>query len=238
MHRPDPDYDEANRPQLHAPLNPLPFAVWLLALPIIAFEAAFALGQAGIAGGNAALGWRQMAFQQFAFVPDYLRLMWEAQSFPLVDTARIVTYPFVHGSFTHAAMVLVFILALGKMVGEIFRPLALLAVFFGAAVVGALVYTLLPFTHAPLYGGYPAVYGLVGAFTYILWARLGAMQANRARAFTLIGFLLFIQLVFGLIFGTGWDWVAEIAGFGTGFGLSFVVGPGGLKRAMLQIRRR
>lgn len=235
MHRPDPDLHES-RPAPLAPLNPLPWVVWLLALPIIASEAAFALGQAGLVGGNAAIGWRQEAIQRFVYIPDFMRAMWEAQSFPPAEVARLLTYSFVHGSFTHAAMVLVFILALGKMVGEIFRPLALLAVFLGAAVAGALAYTLLPGTHAPLYGGYPAVYGLVGAFTYILWARLGALHANRARAFTLIGALLVIQLVFGLIFGTGWDWVAEIMGFATGFGLSFLVGPGGLRRALNQLR--
>lgn len=237
MHRPDPDHDDSG-PIHTAPLNPLPWVVWLLALPIVAFEVAIALGQAELAGGAAAIGWRQMAFQRFAFVPDYLRAMWEAQTYPWAEVARIVTYPFVHGNFTHAAMVLVFILALGKMVGEIFRPLSVLAVFFGAAIVGAMVYTAVPVAQVPLYGGYPAVYGLVGAFTYILWARLGALRANRARAFTLIGFLLFIQLVFGLIFGSGWDWIAELAGFGTGFGLSFVVGPGGLQRALKQLRQR
>jgi len=140
MHRPDPQHDDGG--QFHtAPLNPLPWVVWALALPIIAFEAAFGLGQAGLAGGASAVGWRLAAIQHFAFVPDILRAMWQAQTFPLSELARIVTYPFVHGSFTHAAMVLVFILALGKMVGEIFRPLAVLAVFFGAAVTGALVYT-------------------------------------------------------------------------------------------------
>lgn len=220
------------------PLNPLPWVVWLLALPIVAFEAVFALGSAGLVGGPAAIGWRQQAYQRFAFVPDYLRSMWEAWVWPLPEVARIVTYPFVHGSFTHALMVLVFILALGKMVGEIFRPLAVLAIFFGAAIIGALVYTALPVTERPLFGGYPAVYGLVGAYTFILWAHLGALQANRARAFTLIGFLLGIQLVFGLVFGGGWDWVAEIAGFATGFGLSFLVAPGGITHAVNLLRRR
>ena len=39
---------------------------------------------------------------------------------------------------------------------------------------------------APLYGGYPAVYGLVGAFTFLLWVRLGMEHTNRLRAFTLM----------------------------------------------------
>ena len=46
-----------------SPLNPLPLAVWLLALPIIACEAVFALGQAGIIGGAQGVGMRLSAMQ-------------------------------------------------------------------------------------------------------------------------------------------------------------------------------
>ena len=92
---------------------------------------------------------------------------------------------------------------------------------------------------APLIGGYPAVYGLVGAFTFLIWTRLAAENANRMRAFTLIGMLLLFQLVFGLIFGgAGLGWIAEIAGFGFGFALSFVLVDGGMARALAQLRQR
>jgi membrane associated rhomboid family serine protease len=50
--------------------------------------------------------------------------------------------------------------------------------------------------------------------------------------------LLAIQLVFGLLFGGNWDWVAEVTGFATGFLLSFVVSPGGFQRAVALIRQR
>lgn len=221
-----------------SPVNPLPPVVWALALPIVALEALLGLGQIGLAGGPEAVGWRLDALQRFAFAPDMLRAMIEAGQYPPAYMARILTYPFVHGTFTHALMVLVFILALGKMVGEVFSGWAVAVVFFGAAVMGALVYSAVPGFSQPLYGGYPAVYGLVGAFTYILWTRLGAANANRARAFTLIGFLLGIQLVFGVLFGGGPDWVAELVGFAAGFGLSFVLAPGGWARAVERMRRR
>ena len=41
-----------------------------------------------------------------------------------------------------------------------------------------------------------------------------------------------------LLFGGGWDWVAEVAGFATGFLLSFVVSPGGWGHVMARLRRR
>ena len=97
---------------------------------------------------------------------------------------RLVTYPFVHFNFTHALFVVVILLALGKMVGEVFRWWAVLVVFFGAAIAGALAYTLVPGLQAPLIGGYPAVYGLIGAFTFLLWVNLAAVGANKYRAFS------------------------------------------------------
>ncbi len=140
---------------------------------------------------------------------------------------------------------IVFLLALGNAVSRVFRPWAVVAVFFGATVAGALIYTLidvfvLPGTRiSPLVGGYPAVYGLLGAFTFLLWTRLGAENANQLRAFTLIGALLGFQLVFGLLFGNaGYGWIAEVAGFCVGFALSFVLVPGGLGRVRRQIRHR
>lgn len=221
-----------------APLNPLPPVVWLLVLPVVAFEAAFALGAAGLAGGPQGIGWRLDAVQRFGFSPQYARTMWDQGFWPWDGVMRFVSYAAVHGSVTHAVFVVVFLLALGKFVGEVFAAWAVLAVALGAAVTGAAVFAAMPRIEAGLIGGYPAVYGLIGAFTYILWMNLGRTGANRARAFSLIGMLLAIQLVFGLLFGGGPDWVADLAGFATGFGLSFVVSPGGWGRIVARLRAR
>ena len=220
------------------PLNPLPMVVWLLALPIIAMEVVLGLGARGLVGGAQGVGWRIDAQQRFAFAPDFLRSMLETGQYPLDGLTRLISYPLVHFNFMHAAFVVVMLLALGKMVGEIFRWWAVLVVFFGAAAVGAFVYALIPEVQVALIGGYPAVYGLIGAFTFLLWVNLAAVGANKIRAFKMIGFLLAFQLVFGVIFGGGWDWVADIAGFATGFLLSFVVSPGGWARVRGKMRQR
>ena len=210
------------------PLNPLPWVVWAIALPIIAMEAVVALAGGGILGGAEWVGWRLQALERFAFSPDYLRYMIEVGSYPLV-----------HGSTMQAVFVVVILLALGKMVGEVFRWWAVLLVFFGAAAVAAVVFTLvLPGVRQPLVGGYPAVYGLIGGFTFLLWVNLAAVGANKYRAFSLIGFLLGVQLVFGLLFGGGWEWVADLAGFATGFLMSFLVSPGGWARVLDKMRQR
>lgn len=221
-----------------APLNPLPVVVWALALPIIAMEVVVNLGSRGLVGGAGAVGWRLDAFERFAFSPDLMRAMIEQGQYPWQQMIRLLAYPLVHGTFTHALFAVVILLALGKMVGEVFRAWAVLLVFFGAGVVGALVYTAVPSVTAPLFGAYPPVYGLIGAFTFLLWVNLAAVGANKYRAFTMIGFLLGIQLVFGLLFGGGPEWIADLTGFATGFLLSFVVSPGGWGRVVQKMRQR
>lgn len=221
------------------PLNPLPWVVWALALPIIAMEAVVALAGAGFLGGAAGVGWRLQAMERFAFSPDYMRYMAEIGSFPAEGLMRLFTYPLVHMSTIHAVFVVVILLALGKMVAEVFRWWAVIAIFFGSAAVAAVVYAIvLPEVSQPLIGGYPAVYGMIGGFTFLLWVNLAAVGANRYRAFTMIGFLLGIQLVFGLLFGGGWEWVADVAGFMTGFLMSFVISPGGWQRVLDKLRQR
>ncbi|MBK5933635.1 rhomboid family protein [Rhodovulum imhoffii] len=220
------------------PLNPLPSVVWLLALPVIAMEIVLGAGAQGLIGGPEAVGWRMRAMEQFAFSPRVMHWMLGTGQFPPGHMARIVTYPFVHASFTHALFALVFLLALGKMVGEIFRAWAVALIFFGSAIMGALVYGVLLPQAAPLVGGYPAVYGLIGAFSFLMWVRLGRTGANQYRAFSLIAMLLGIQLLFGLLFGGPPDWVADLAGFVTGFVLSLLVGPGSWGRVLAKLRQR
>lgn len=219
------------------PLNPLPPVVWLMALPLIAMEAVVQAGAAGFAGPGG-VGWRLDAVQRLAFSPEYLRRMWEAGQWPADGLMRLASYVLVHTNFTHFLFVLVFLLALGKFVGEVYRWWAVLAVVIGSAVAAAVAYTLVPFTQNALIGGYPAVYGLIGAFTYMLWVNLAKTGGNPARAFTLIGFLLGTQLLFGLLFGGGTEWIADFAGFATGFLLSFVVSPGGWARVVAKVRSR
>ncbi|MEI4473157.1 rhomboid family intramembrane serine protease [Frigidibacter sp. MR17.24] len=227
-----------NEPRGESPLNPIPPVVWALFLPVAAMEIVLSAGGSGLVGGAGAIGWRLDALQRFSFSPQLFRWMLENGHWPPGQLVRILTYPFVHGSMTHALFVAVFLLALGKMVAEVFSALAVVTVFVVAAIAGALVYTVIPGDLPPLYGGYPPVYGLIGAFTFILWQRLGAVQANQYRAFSLIGFLLGIQLVFGLIFGGTWQTVSEIAGFAAGFLVSFVVAPGGWRAVLRRLRAR
>lgn len=221
-----------------SPINALPIPVVLLALPMVLVELALQAGAQGFVGGPGAVGWRLSLIQDYAFFAPVFQAMLDTGSFPPEHLVRFVTYPFVHMSITHLIMVLVFLLALGKLAGEVFGTLAVYTIFFGSAVGGALVYWLLTNDPTPIVGGYPAVYGLIGAYSFILWARLAATGESRYRAFGLIAALMFIQLVFGLLFGAGKDWIADLAGFCSGFLLSFLVSPGGWHRVVTRLRQR
>lgn len=224
-------------PEIISPVNPLPPVVVALFLMMIGIEATLSLAARGIIGGPGGIGWRLEAIQSYAFSGLIFDWMQSNGLWPAEHMIRFVSYLFVHSSFTHALFVCVMLLALGKIVGEVFSGFATLAVFIVSGAVGALAYGIILDDQAPLIGGFPGVYGLIGGFTYLLWLKLGELGAQQVRAFSLIGFLMAIQLIFGLLFGVQNDWLADIVGFATGFILSFIVSPGGFSRLREKIRR-
>lgn len=225
-------------PEQHSPVNPVPPLVVALVLVFVGLEAAFSLGARGLAGGPEAIGWRSYAIQTYGFSNRALSWMLENQILRPDYLIRFVSYPFIHASFTHAVFASVMTLALGKFVGERMAQWAVLMLFFGSAVLGALVYGLFLPDGPGLIGAFPGVYGLIGGFTYLMWLRLGEMGAQQLRAFSLIGVLLTLQLIFGLLFGAGTTWIADVAGFVFGFGLSFVLVPGGFGKLRNKIRHQ
>ena len=218
--------------------NRLPAAVVALALAIFGVEVLIGLGERGILGGDDGIGWRVATLREFAFFPEALHWMIETGQAPLELLQRFVTYSFVHRSFAHAIFVVVFLLALGKLVGEVFGNLAVLVLFFACGVFGALIFAGLTDGTRPLVGGYPSVYGLIGAYTFLMWVGYGATGENQYRAFTLIGFLLGIQLVFAVLFGASNDWIADLAGFALGFLLTPALAPGAFGRFLDRMRNR
>ena len=236
LDRADGDRTDGDRRPPVAPLNPVPWIIWALALPMLGIEVYLSATEAlGIAGTT---GLRQSLWLKMAFFPEALRAAWAEGYLPPRDALRLVSYPFVHGSLTHVVFVVVILLALGKFVGEVFRWGAVLAVFLAASVAGAVVSALVPFVTLAVFGGYAPVYGLIGAFTFVLWVGAKVTGANPARAFSMIGLLLGVQLIFGLAFGGGTDWVADLAGFAAGFAVSFAVNPAGWRKLVGWLRGR
>ena len=219
------------------PVNPLPPAVWLLFLVMVGVELAFQLGTLGLVGGPQAVGWRLEAVERFTFSGEIFDWMWQSHRWPAEHLVRFVTYPFVNASMTQMLIAGVMFLAMAKMVAEAMGQVVMLVIFFASAILGATAYALLTEGPMPLLGAFPPVYGLIGAFTWMLWRRLSAVGENQARAFSLIGFLMGIQLIFGLFFDNQNDWVADLAGFFTGFALSYPLAPGGWTKVLRRLRQ-
>jgi membrane associated rhomboid family serine protease len=227
-----------NTPETIPPINPVPPIVLALFAMIMGVEAIFSLGARGLIGGPEAIGWRYAAIQDYGFNSQIMAWMLENGRYPPELMMRFVSYIFVHGSFTHALFAGVMLLALGKFVGEVFSQWATFLLFILSAIAGALIYGLVVSGQPWLIGAFPGIYGLIGGFTYLIWLRLGQMGAQQARAFTLIGFLMGVQLIFGLLFGGNSEWLADLAGFSFGFVLSFFLSPGGFARLRAKIRHR
>lgn len=220
------------------PINDLSPVVIGLALLIIGAESVFQLANAGLLGGPRGIGWRMEGIGMFGFSPAVLERVLVQQDFAPDILWRFVTYPFINGDLLQAAFCAALTLALGKFTTEYFGGLKVLAIYFITAIVGAVVYGLILEGTVPLLGGFTPVYGLIGAYTYVLWLRLGQAGENQLRAFQLIGFLLALQLGFGLIFGGGSAWIAELSGFAAGFGLAIPFAPGGWAQLLARLRER
>ena len=221
-----------------APFNPVPPVVLLLAVVIFGIELIFQAGARGYAGGPEAIGWRNEAVRDFGFHSVVVDWMVQTGRWPLQELMRFLTYPFVHASFTHMIMAGVFLLALGKLVGEVFGNFAVILVFFASSVIGALAYTLFLNDPMPLLGAFPGVYGFIGSYTLMMFISAQRTGDSKLGAFRLIGMLMGIQLLFGLLFGTSNDWVAEVAGFVTGFALTALLVPGTVAHLIARLRQR
>ena len=71
------------------------------------------------------------AIERFGVNPQITHWMLENHHYPLDHLARFVTFSFVHGSMINTAVSCALFLAMGKMVGSAFSPLALLVFLQG-----------------------------------------------------------------------------------------------------------
>lgn len=229
MHDPD-----ASRPPLFQTLPPL---VVGLALLLAGVEAVFQLAAHGVLGGREGIGWRMAAMQGWGFSAPLFDQMVVRREFPAADLARFLSYGAMHASLVHALFAIVLLLALGKAVSERFSATATAVVMAAGMVAGALAYWAVLDGRHLLVGAYPAIYGLLGAFTWSLW--IGSKGKARLLAFRLVALLIGLQVVFGLIEESGNIWVAEAGAFLVGFATAFLVAPDGserLRRARARIR--
>ncbi|MFT5742144.1 MAG: membrane associated rhomboid family serine protease [Paracoccaceae bacterium] len=220
------------------PFNAIPPIILALVVVVIGVEAVLSLADQGWLGGRTGIGWRPAAIQDYGMAPRVVEVIVDQGNYSFDLLKRFVTYPFVHGSFTHALWGTVLLLALGKYVGEVFHPAAVIILFLACTIGGALIYGLTSPRNVGLIGVFAPVYGFIGAYTYLMWLTLGRMGENQLRAFSLIVVLLGIMLVYGMLFGSSPTWIAEIAGFVIGLVLAPILSPGGWRAFVVRLRQR
>lgn len=220
-----------------AALNPMPPVVTALFLMIAGIEGLFALASIGVLGEGFDASWRVLAIERYGMNTNLIAWMRETEDFGVEHLVRFVTFSFLHSSFMQAAIACALFLAMGKMVGSVFSASALIMFFFIPAALGALAYCLISPEAGWLFGAFPGIYGLIGAYTFLLWVSLKAQQVPAGKAFNMIAMLIGIQLIFGIFFSGRLLWIADLAGFIGGFTISVLLLPGGLARLAQALRR-
>ena len=220
-----------------AVINPLPRVIVVLVSAMVLPELVLQLADRGYVGGPEGIGWRTEAIREFGFFDSIFEYMRQTMTFDWNTLHRFVTYPFVNFNLMNMAFGAVLTLALGKGVAEYFRWWAVLAVFFAAAIVAALTMGVFLNEGYPIIGAQGPMFGLIGAYTWMLWLKAGRNRRQQVKAFQIVAFLTFISLIFFFFFNAGYFWVGQLAGFATGFGLSFVLAPDGPARVKGWINR-
>ena len=215
-------------------VNPLPSAVIVLFLIVVLSEIYIAGAEARLWGSfDARIG----LIRQFSFMPEGFERAMSAGLWIPELFWRMLTYPFVHVSLMQGIFASVFILALGKFVGEVLGNFAVVAIFFSSAIFAALGFVLFANSNFPLFGGFPAAYGLIGAFSFVLFSRSEGLLSQQLMAFRLLGILMVINISFSLLQEGPPIWIAEFCGAVTGFISAAIIHPGGIRVIVSKFRR-
>ncbi len=224
-----------------APVNPLPKVLILLCVALAAAEPFLMLQKLGFLGGIAGLDGRSALLQDFFLPAGLLQAMLEAGDFSPQYLSRFISYIFVDGSLIGTIFALVFILAFGNFVARAFAPWRFLVIFFASVLTGGLVYNVLALMigyGGVLAGGMPGAFGLIGAFTWLMWTGILRHPIGATNPFALILFLVIFRVASAPVFGWDWTTVADWTGFATGFGLCFLLVPGGWQQMLQRLRQR
>mgnify|MGYP003334777884 FL=1 len=226
-----------SEPQNQPIFNEMPSVIMALFLMIVGIEGFLVLGEQGILGNGYGLGLRYGLINQFGLFPAALNTQIETGVFSCFELKRYISFTFIHGSSVGMAISCALLLAMGKFVGSVFKNVATLIVFIGSAIGGAMIYSLLVPNGPILFGMFTGVYGLLGAHAFLRWVAFRAAKQPSLQAFSLVGFLVVIQIVFAFSLGNTWVWVAELSGAIIGFLICFFVAPVGFQRILQVIRR-
>ena len=99
----DPNADKS-------PFNEIPPVIIALAVIVGSVEIMMQLSSRGLIGGENGISWRVEAIRSFGFYDPIFEYMRETKTYNWETMGRMITYPFIHFAFTHAAFAIVMIL--------------------------------------------------------------------------------------------------------------------------------
>lgn len=195
-----------------------PALVWAMAGVFIAVEAVLAASDIGLAPP----GLRLAAYRRFAFFDIYFDAMRAGHAVPAQLWWSFVTHAFLHGGMLHLAMNTAVFLALGAHLTRAVGEAAMLALFFGSAIAGALLFGMLADTgpsFVPMVGASGALFGFLGAMKRWEWRYLAAHDLPKRRFWSTVLALTAVNVLLSLGFadGGGVAWQAHLGGFLAGW---------------------
>ena len=206
-------------------INPLPPVILIITLLLVVVEIIFQIVEVGLLSSFSNEITRNNVIVNYAFFGSLQDWMISNLNFEWSFLFRYLTFPFIHFNFLQTVIAIVMFLALGKMVCEVYNGFLFLILIISSSFCGAFFYGLLLDDQFPLVGAFPAIYGLIGAYTYLLWVSMKFLGARSANAFILVAVLLGIQIIFKIAFNGSNDWVADLFGFLTGFLFASLMQP-------------
>ncbi|NOR62816.1 MAG: rhomboid family intramembrane serine protease [Rhodobacteraceae bacterium] len=223
--------EPTQRKRNQAAFNPVSPIVVVLVVAIVGIELVFQAAEHGLIGGPLAGGWRIEMMRFFGFHKAVFDHIVQGGEIEPKVVWPFLSYLFIHQSFMQMLIVSALILAMGKMISEMFSGLAVLVLFVVCGLAGALVFGLYSKEGGfPLSGAYPVFYGFIGTYTWIQIYALRAKGLSILPAFSAVGMFIVLRSGFALYFGVPNDWMADLTGLLTGFFLAFILAPDGKDR--------
>lgn len=140
----------------------------MLILPLIKTKAILLTAHANLINGKANISWQMLAMQHYKFSGTLIEHILKTRQFTVPHIWQILNYPLVHLATLQTLFIIVLLAALAKAVGAVFHGLAMLAIALAASAEKALIYGALFPKPYWLMGGYPAVFGMLETYTFIL----------------------------------------------------------------------
>lgn len=196
-----------------------PAIVWAMAAVFVAVELALTGSDMGLLPP----GLRFRVYRALAFFDLYFEAFLSGQHPPLKFWTSFVTHAFLHGGMLHLVMNTAIFLALGGHVVHATSERAMLALFFGSAAAGALLFGLLADTgleFVPMVGASGAIFGFLGAMKRWEWRYVSSHQLPQRRFWTTVLAFAAVNVVLSAGFGPdggGVAWEAHLGGFLAGW---------------------